>query len=128
MADKPRMRKNETVRQRSTKLAEKSKSKKSEPKNSLWANLFKKIFTPLRFLAWPFKLRPVKFIFRWVGRILWPKYFRNSFHEIRQVKWPNRKDTWKMTFAVIIFAVVFGALAHLTDYGFDKLIKRIVFR
>jgi len=109
-------------------LAEKARNDEDKVKKHFITKLFSTISRPFRFLAWPFTKKPVKFVFRWLGRILWPRYFRNSFREIRQVTWPTRKETWKMTFAVLIFAIVFGAFAQLTDYGFDKIIKRIVFR
>ena len=128
MANKPRIRKSETVRERNSKIAVKANHGSEKRKYSKVGSFLVKIAKPFKFLAWPFTRRPVKFVFRWLGRILWPRYFRNSFREIRQVTWPSRKDTWKMTFAVIIFAIVFGAFAHLSDYGFDKIIKRIVFR
>ena len=44
------------------------------------------------------------------------------------VTWPTRKNTWKLTLAVLVFAIVFGILATLTDLALDKLIHRIVFR
>ncbi|MCA9347851.1 preprotein translocase subunit SecE, partial [Candidatus Saccharibacteria bacterium] len=61
-------------------------------------------------------------------RILWPKYFRNSWAEVRQVSWPTRRETWKLTFAVIAFALVFGLAAYGIDFVLDKIIERIVFR
>ena len=28
------------------------------------------------------------------------RYVRDSFREVRQVRWPDRKSTWKMTFSL----------------------------
>lgn len=57
---------------------------------------------------------------------LTPAYFRESWHELRQVIWPSRKETWKLTFAVFTFAIVFGLLIAITDFGLDKVFKRIL--
>lgn len=65
-------------------------------------------------------------IFRIFGKILWPTYFRESWKELRQVTWPNRRETWQLTLAVIIFAVVFGVLVAVVDFGLDKLFKKLI--
>jgi preprotein translocase SecE subunit len=129
---KPRVRKVETVRERAEKATAKAEAKDTKankrPVRSAAKVVAKPFKKPARAVSWPFRLRPVRFVFRWVGRILWPRYFRNAFKELRQVTWPSRKDTWKLTFAVLLFAIIFGLLATLTDYGLDKVIRRIVFR
>lgn len=61
-------------------------------------------------------------------RRLIPKYFRESWQELRQVTWPGRKETWKLTLAVFIFAIAFGLLVAVVDYGLDKLFKNIILR
>lgn len=48
--------------------------------------------------------------FRAIGR-----YFRDSFRELRQVRWPNRKNTWKITFSVILYVVVIVVFIMLLD-------------
>ena len=88
----------------------------------------KKILRPFRFLLWPFKTRPMRFIGRVLKRIFWPKWLRNSFKEVRQVTWPTRRETWKLTFAVFAFAIVFGTMIALVDFGLDKLFKRIILK
>jgi preprotein translocase SecE subunit len=128
---KPRVRKVETVRERNasaTLKAEAAAGKvKKQPIRSA-ARTVGKPLAPLKAVAKPFKTRPARFIGKWTGRILLPRYFRNSFREIRQVKWPSRRETWKLTFAVLIFATVFGFLIAITDLGLDKVIRRIVLR
>lgn len=52
-------------------------------------------------------------------------YFINSWRELKNVKWPNRREAWKLTFAVIIFSVVFAAFLTGLDYAFEKLAKVI---
>ncbi len=57
---------------------------------------------------------------------LTPKFLRNAWAEIRQVQWPNRRETRKLTIAVIIFSIIFGVSIALLDYGLDKLSKEII--
>lgn len=49
------------------------------------------------------------------------RYLRDSWHEIRQVRWPNRKATWKMVFAVLVYTVLFVILISLLDLFFKWL-------
>ena len=42
-------------------------------------------------------------------------YFRGAFRELRQVRWPTRKETWKMTLSVIIYVVILAAAIMLLD-------------
>lgn len=53
-------------------------------------------------------------------------YFKGSWIELRQVRWPDRKSTWGMTLAVIIFAAFFVILILLLDDGFNQLFKLIL--
>lgn len=55
-----------------------------------------------------------------------PRYFRESFREVRQVVWPTGKEAFKLTTAVILFTVVFGLAITLTDYGLDKLFRKVL--
>ena len=57
-----------------------------------------------------------------------PRYFREAWSELRQVVWPSRKETWKLTLAVFTFAIVFALLVSLTDYGLDKLFRKVLLR
>ena len=52
-----------------------------------------------------------------------PKYFRDSYQELKLVTWPNRSETWKLMWAVFIFAIVFGLLITVVDYGLEKLFR-----
>jgi len=58
-------------------------------------------------------------------RIRLPRYIRESLQEIKKVSWPSRKDTWKLTFAVIVFTTIFTVFIVIADYGFQKLAQRI---
>ncbi len=55
------------------------------------------------------------------------RYLRDSWREIRQVRWPNRKATWKMTLAVLVYCAIFMVFLLLLDalftFIFDLLFK-----
>lgn len=59
-------------------------------------------------------------------RSMVPRYFKESWAELRQVTWPTRKETVKLTLAVFVFAFVFGVLIAITDYGLEKIFKRLL--
>ncbi|MEJ0073050.1 MAG: preprotein translocase subunit SecE [Candidatus Saccharibacteria bacterium] len=75
-------------------------------------------------LRWFFRLRVVRFI----GRIIGFSYIRGSWQELKQVTWPTKREGRRLTTAVIIFSVVFGALIALVDFGLDKLFKQILLK
>jgi preprotein translocase subunit SecE len=52
-------------------------------------------------------------------------YFKGAWQELKQVRWPNRRTTWKLTAAVIIFTALFIAIIVLLDIGFDLLLNKI---
>ena len=66
--------------------------------------------------------------FHILGLILVPPYFRNSWKELRQVTWPPFRVSLRLSFAVIAFAIVFGCLVALLDYGLDKLFKQVLLK
>ncbi len=75
-------------------------------------------------LRWFFTRRPVRF----VGRILGLSYLASSFREVRLVTWPTRRQSFRLTGAVIIFSVVFGAIVAGADYGLGKIFKHIILK
>ena len=54
------------------------------------------------------------------------RYFKGSWQELKQVRWPNRKSTWALMFAVIVFSGFFVALIKLLDIGFEELFKLVI--
>ncbi len=84
---------------------------------------------PFRLLA--HLLRPVfKYLnkykfFRIIGYIFVPPYFRSAWRELRLVVWPNFRQTRDLTFAVIVFSIIFGALVAVIDYGLDKVFRKV---
>ena len=62
-------------------------------------------------------IRPIVYLFR---------YLRDSWRELRQVRWPNRKATWKMVLAVIVYTALFMLLITLLDVFFSWLFNLIL--
>ena len=56
---------------------------------------------------------------------LW-RYLRDSWREIRQVRWPSRKATWKMVLAVVIYTALFMVIITLLDLFFSWLFNLIL--
>lgn len=54
------------------------------------------------------------------------RYVNGAWQELRLTKWPNRRATWSLTLAVIVFSIFFATLILLADYGFDWLLKEII--
>src|SRR5581483_6968072 len=84
-------------------------------------NALKPVVTVIRLF---FKLKLVRLI----TKIIFPKYFRKSFTELKLVTWPTLKQSRQLTFAVIIFAVLFGASVALLDLGLDKIFRSILLK
>ena len=127
---KTRARKPEqTVRERSNqapvvkKRLVRATAKKASTPFRILGRVIAKVLRPLRFLLWPFKTRPARFIGRTLTAIFFLRYFRNAWQELKGVTWPSRKETWQLTGAVFTFAVIFGIVITAVDYGLEKLFK-----
>ena len=116
------VKKTETVREKAEKAVEDAK----QPR---------RLQTTKRHASAPFraigkqsaKLGRFKF-FRIIGLILVPPYFRNSWKELRGVTWTKRKDSFRLTGAVICFAIVFGLIVFVLDFFLDKLFKEVLLK
>ena len=53
-----------------------------------------------------------------------PKFIVEAFREVRQVTWPNRSETTRLTIAVFVFAVIFASFVGLLDYGLGEVFKK----
>lgn len=53
-------------------------------------------------------------------------YVKGAWFELRQVRWPNRRASWSLTFAVIVFSVFFAAVIVALDFAFNYLFKEIL--
>ena len=54
------------------------------------------------------------------------RYLHDSWLELRQVRWPNRKATWKMVLAVLVYTALFMVVIALLDLLFSKLFNLIL--
>lgn len=53
-------------------------------------------------------------------------YFKGSWQELKQVRWPNRRAAWALTGAVLLFTGFFVVLIIFLDYIFQLLFKLII--
>ena len=57
------------------------------------------------------------------------RYIKESFQEVRQVRWPDRKSTWKITISVILYVLLVAAIIMLLDafftFVFSKLLSNV---
>lgn len=49
------------------------------------------------------------------------RYLRDSWGELRQVRWPSRKATWKLTLAVIVYCGILITIIMGLDLVFTEL-------
>lgn len=88
-----------------------------------------KVASPLKRVGKLRKKRERKGIRIFGRRIrLFPAFIGNAWREIRQVTWPNRRETTRLTIAVFIFALIFALFVGLLDYGLDKLFKEVIIK
>lgn len=115
MAEEPtpakrRLKKTETVREK----AEKATASNKEPRRL--QEKTRKMSKPLKAIGRPF---------RFLGRILIPRYFRNSWRELRQVTWPTFGESMRLTAAVFVFGALFTLIVAGLDLGLDKVFKEV---
>ena len=137
MSDKPkskrRVKNPESFREQAIKASESSgqpsrRSKLGQSFNRFLGPVFRPAGKGLKRVA---KFKPVAILLKGlklIGKIIFPSYFRNSWRELRLVTWPNWQQSRQLTFAVLVFAVVFGATIALVDYGLDKVFKNILLK
>lgn len=53
-------------------------------------------------------------------------YFKGAWTELKQVRWPNRKATWGLTLAVILFSAFFMGLVTLLDAFFQFIFFELI--
>ncbi len=115
------------------KLNQQNKLPKVKKKKA--SKLFGKIFWLLSFLKKEILKLKKYLIFRIIFKVLeilsliiYPRYIRNSFAELKGVTWPNFRLSLKLTYAVVIFAIIFGVSVALLDYGLGKIFKFILLK
>lgn len=52
-------------------------------------------------------------------------YFRGSWRELKRVTWPGRKESWIMTFGVIVFTLLFTAYTTGLDFILERVVRQI---
>ena len=52
-------------------------------------------------------------------------YVKSSWQELRHVRWPNRKATWKMTLAMLIYCAIFLVFIVLLDLLFSLIFNNM---
>ena len=125
---KIRLRKALSVREQAELARSKAPASQMPPKISKvrkkipWLGVIRKIGEVFALIFRP--LRPLVRPLRW----LVPIYFVNSWRELRHVSWPNRRETWRLTVAVFIFAIVFGALIAGVDWILDQIFKKVILK
>lgn len=126
--------KSETVREKMAKASEseakprrirQTASKANQPLKALGKGIALGA-RPFAFLLTPFKTKPARFVGRILAKVLFINYIRNSWRELKQVTWPTRRETIKLTVAVFVFATAFALLISLVDYGLDKVFKTLL--
>ena len=60
------------------------------------------------------------------SRKITPGYFRSSWAEMKHVTWPGAMVTWRLVFAVFVFAIVLGTAIAVIDYGLEKLLREVI--
>lgn len=128
-ASKPRLRKTApTIKERAELHAKKRQNNQKASRK-----LLRKIGSPFLKVRLP-RNRATAPVYRVAGLFkrllirLVPRYFVNSWHEVKQVTWPGRKETWRLTGAVFIFAIVFGASVALVDKGLESLFRQVILK
>jgi preprotein translocase subunit SecE len=53
-------------------------------------------------------------------------YFKGAWSELKQVRWPDRRSTWGMTGALLLFTLFFVVIILVLDFGFSQLFKVIM--
>lgn len=136
MADQPapkkrRVKNPETFRERAQKAAETSdQPKRAARLKTAGSKVAKPVAGPVRrqvsraYNAKP--LAPLRKVLRIIGKIIFPTYFRQSWQELKLVSWPDWKTSRRLTFAVLVFAVIFGAAIAGVDWVLDKIFKQLL--
>ena len=138
MADKPakevttkrRVKNPESFRERAIKATEESdKPKQGSRVGRVFAAI---IGRPLRSIGQAVAKvpipKPLRTVFRLIGKVIFPAYFRNSWRELKEVTWPSFKESIRLTWAVLLFAIIFGTAVAIVDYGLDGIFKKILLK
>lgn len=132
-AKKRQLKKVETVRERVDRVGSEQPRKRRVRNTAgkagrpfvIAGRFIAKISKPFAFVLIPFKTKPARFIGRGLASILLLRFFREAWGELRQVQWPTARETVRLTSAVFIFSIAFGLIIAITDFGLDKIFKKV---
>lgn len=111
---------NKTVKKVVTNKARQSKSDQAELS-------FKTLFNKNKKEQAKVELKPSKKpVWVLVPFVAIGNYFKQSWIELKKVKWPNRRATWTMTLAVILFSLFIGGFTLLFDGASQWLIEEVI--
>ena len=137
MANEPPKRVKSRIRKTAPTIRERQEAAQAQadkpPRLSKTKSVASRAKAPLRKIKLP-KIKFPRFlrvVFRPIGKVLhWlvPRYFINAWRELRQVTWPGRRESWRLTGAVFIFAAVFGTVVYFVDKGLDELFKKVILK
>ena len=68
--------------------------------------------------------KPIPVIFRPFARF--GAYVAASFRELRLMRFPNRKAAWKMTLAIVVYALIFFIFIALLDAFWGIVFRKIL--
>ena len=54
------------------------------------------------------------------------KFFKNMYHEMKNVTWPTRKEVINYSIVVFVFMIVMGIIIGVIDLGAGALVDLIV--
>lgn len=126
-SDNKASKKQQTVRER-TLAGDSGKRKRIRRNAGRVASPLRKlnVFKLLKKIARPLPDNGFGRILRRIGRIIFPRFISDAGREITLVKWPNFRETTRLTLAVFIFSVIFAAIVGVLDFGLDKLFREVV--
>ncbi len=131
-ASKARVRRVKSPETFREKAAKSNTIKPKKHRFSWFTKLFNKIKT---IISKPFhKFAKTKFgrllrkPLRILAKILLIPYFKGSFNELKLVTWPGWKQSRKLTYAVLAFAIVFGTAIAGLDWVLGKIFKQILIK
>ncbi|MCY4010637.1 MAG: preprotein translocase subunit SecE [Candidatus Saccharibacteria bacterium] len=117
-------------------VREVAKNKRQSSQKPAWFKRFLKgFFSPLlKLLTWlnqPLATHQQVASSNWTiawtkQRSMMPKYFRQSFAEIKLVTWPTFPVAMRLTFAVVIFTCIFAGLIAGLDWVLSKIFEEII--
>jgi preprotein translocase SecE subunit len=123
-----------TIRERAEATQSKAEKKSKPSRIGPVLSKAKTPFNKLKKIKLPSASRvpaPLRKIGRAITKVLgWlaPRYFVNAWREVRLVTWPSRRETWRLTGAVFIFAFVFGTIVFGVDKALDEIFKKVVLK